>query len=759
MYDFSNFFQRATGNWPYPYQTRLALDDAMPDIIDLPTGSGKTEAAVISVWLWGRVFGHRTTPRRLVYCLPRRSLVDQTVQRVRCWVKNLGLEDRIRVSQIMGGYHEWNVETEPEREYILIGTQDMLLSGALNRSYGKNFNTWPMHFALLNNDCLWVMDEVQIMENGLPTSRQLDAFRSQFGTYGPHHSIWISATINMQWLQTPDSGMPERVFRLTGDEMRKGHLGKRNLACKTVRKTDISVSKRYAPDISRRLLELHCSGTPTAIIVNTVQRAQDIYTEIKKSGVTCILVHSRFRAAERRAINERISKIGKSDDIIIVSTQVLEAGVDISVRTLITEIAPWASMVQRFGRCNRGAEYDKSDIIWVDIKSEKLMGPYDKVRIDESREKLVAMEGKSASPSALPVSDTNMLFDSVLRRGDVMELFDTVQDLSGGRTDASMFIRTAKRSLDVDVFWRSKDKKSDPHHDEVCSIPISHARQFIHDKGGKVFDHTADKWIAVYDALPSQTIMLDCDAGGYSSDIGWNLELDDSVDAIAPLERVTGIYQKQRKILLDDHTQHVTDEASRLITDLDVFKKDVVDAVVEAARYHDIGKTHQVFQRAMIDGGCPNDGRIWAKSPVHKGYDRPGFRHEAASALAYLAHHPDKSLTAYLIAAHHGKVRLSLRSVHPNTNYLLGLLPSDRLPAYDSSVVSIPETELDLSMASLGRYGEPSWADMATQLLAQYCPFKLAYLEMVVRAADWVASGKESRDVYPTNNVVEDDAI
>ena len=41
----------------------------------------------------------------------------------------------------------------PKRPAILIGTQDMLLSRALNRGYGMSRYRWPMHFGLLNNDC------------------------------------------------------------------------------------------------------------------------------------------------------------------------------------------------------------------------------------------------------------------------------------------------------------------------------------------------------------------------------------------------------------------------------------------------------------------------------------------------------------------------------------------------------------------------------------------------------------------------------
>src|SRR5208282_199110 len=60
---------------------------------------------------------------------------------------------------------EWDLY--PERPCILIGTQDMLLSRALNRGYGMSRYRWPMHFGLLNNDAVWVLDETQLMGVGV----------------------------------------------------------------------------------------------------------------------------------------------------------------------------------------------------------------------------------------------------------------------------------------------------------------------------------------------------------------------------------------------------------------------------------------------------------------------------------------------------------------------------------------------------------------------------------------------------------------
>lgn len=78
MTTFADFFRAATGHEPYPYQCRLAEADPLPQLLNIPTGAGKT-AAVVLAWLWRRRFAtpeiRQATLRRLVYCLPMRVLV------------------------------------------------------------------------------------------------------------------------------------------------------------------------------------------------------------------------------------------------------------------------------------------------------------------------------------------------------------------------------------------------------------------------------------------------------------------------------------------------------------------------------------------------------------------------------------------------------------------------------------------------------------------------------------------------------------
>lgn len=64
-------YHAAFGTEPYPYQVCLA-EDLWPDILDVPTGLGKT-AAVLLAWICKRINRDAgTPPRRLVWCLPMR---------------------------------------------------------------------------------------------------------------------------------------------------------------------------------------------------------------------------------------------------------------------------------------------------------------------------------------------------------------------------------------------------------------------------------------------------------------------------------------------------------------------------------------------------------------------------------------------------------------------------------------------------------------------------------------------------------------
>lgn len=399
--DFRDFFAAATGrrHLPYGWQCRLACgDDASQDasgtlrkgtfcesrLIDIPTGLGKT-AGVALAWLFNRVYVQREDwPRRLIYCLPMRTLVEQTADEVRDWVKQLINSGHIpinyadglpRVIVLMGGEaldgDEKGWDLYPEQNAIIIGTQDMLLSRALNRGYGMSRYRWPMHFALLNNDCLWVMDEVQLMGSGLWTSAQLDWMREQrFKLQFPVKTWWMSATLGGSFLETSDRKreempVPDPIFRLTSEEETAlpilearrplEWLSLEATVKKTTKKrTKANVDATSVYDrLAAHVADQHQDGTLSLVICNRVAHAQDTLNALQQilerqgKQVAVELLTSRFRPSDRQAkldvvlAFESARKAGEAHPgLILVSTQVIEAGFDVSATRLWTQLAP-----------------------------------------------------------------------------------------------------------------------------------------------------------------------------------------------------------------------------------------------------------------------------------------------------------------------------------------------------------------------------------------------------------------------------------
>jgi hypothetical protein len=238
---FGQFFRIATGHEPFPFQEKLATGPGFPTLVPIPTGAGKTAGIVLS-WIWRRRFaedGSTGVPRRLVYCLPVRVLVEQTAASAREWVDSLrdkgfpGMERPLPIYVLMGSEEPEDWEMRPEEEAILVGMQDMLLSRALNRGYAASPFRWPREFGLLNKDCLWVFDEVQLMDVGMATSAQLAAFRKRFGTYGPCPSIWMSATLDPEWLRTVDFQPDGKALGLAEADRRHPDLSARRTSMST----------------------------------------------------------------------------------------------------------------------------------------------------------------------------------------------------------------------------------------------------------------------------------------------------------------------------------------------------------------------------------------------------------------------------------------------------------------------------------------------------------------------------------------------
>ncbi|MGA4578289.1 type I-G CRISPR-associated helicase/endonuclease Cas3g [Limisphaera sp. VF-2] len=870
-------FAAIVGSKPYPYQVRLACGPASQpapggpvgvtcrsQLISIPTGMGKT-AAVVMAWLWNRILHpdpeHRASwPRRLVYCLPMRTLVEQTRDNVSEWLVRLAravaaddplLEsavrslppparerlqrDAARLATLKGplahardpllwlakhspivlmggeelddGRRDWDLH--PEKPAILIGTQDMLLSRALNRGYGMSRYRWPMHFALLNNDSLWIVDETQLMGVGFETTAQLDAFRERLRTAGAGcFTWWMSATLDEARLATTDHPRPAEgwpAVRLSSADLALPEVHRRYRAPKPLARAGLvlkaGTAKSYARQLAEFVLAKHRPNSLTLVILNRVARAQEVYQELRRLAPQrpLALVHSRFRPYDRAHQETLLREDG---DRIVVATQAVEAGVDISARTLITELAPWPSLVQRFGRCNRRGEAqppEEARVFWIDIEgrdgTDELTLPYTAEELHQARELLPTLA--DASPAS--VADAGPRADvgpvrPLLRQKDLIELFDTTPDLAGHDLDISRFIREGQ-DTDVHVFWRAfgddpnQPPQPEPAATELCPVSLAQFRRFLEQLAKSPangveaarsvawsWNALAEQWQRVDHPRPGGVYLLHAGAGGYSPELGW-IGVEGLFASVEPVSLQAQVpshgYSRDEAsfcsawVTLGDHTQHVVAETSSLAealsTELSRLLSCDSSPVLEiAARWHDLGKAHEAFQTMLRGDDLARAAALWAKSAQpSRTCSRPFFRHELASALAWLQagplNVPERDLIAYLIAAHHGKVRMSIRSLpgeepppdRPEARIARGIVEGDEIPtqaflAIGSTPPSGP-LKLSLDLMEMGRnpQGEPSWLERTLVLRDRFGPFQLAFLETLLRSADARASQKE----------------
>lgn len=904
--DFAHFFQALSDEGEaYEWQKKLCVPKSCGNrMIRIPTGFGKT-LGVLAVWLWRRVLnGDERWPRRLIWCLPMRVLVEQTENAIQSALQCLGLlwdgkaahEGKVGVHRLMGGADAGQWHLYPECDTVLIGTQDMLLSRALNRGYASPRARWPMEFGLLNQDALWVMDEVQLMDVGLATSGQLQVFRNEDQAAGkslrPCFTWWMSATLQRTWLKkSPDTNdLVEELAGHThriGPESRTGHLW--DDVNKPLEIIQLRDAKALAQAVSKRHQDCgHGSAGPTLVVLNTVQRAVDVWKALKrdkalKGASTDIrLVHSRFRPAERQAwrkefLNREACAIGT--DRIIVSTQVVEAGVDISASLLVTELTPWPSLVQRFGRCARWG--GAGQVVVADFKhgNDKKAAPYSVDELGASRDALGKLqdvgplhlehfeeEHEDLLPRLYPYAPAHLLL-----RHELDELFDTSPDLSGADIDISRFIRSGDER-DVQVFWADTGGDSPlssmkPIRDELCSVPFIKARSWLFEPKSESLKPEVRAWIWDWlerewrvanqrDIYPGQTLLVESGTGGYRYDSGWDPR---SGEAVKPLQMAQDANwvsrpcwrrdgdgwhpgeRQVRKLPPEDHADAAEEDESLSVTDgwqtiathgllVGMEAERIASRVVPskarllhlAGRWHDLGKAHPAFQGSIQADNRPARDDI-AKAPdiawpcgasnmyrIDVADQRRGFRHELASTLGLFGvlqrHRPQHQallgpwsewfdamprahasddclceedaaeatavereildldaaefdLLAYLVCAHHGKVRMTWHASpadQKSEDRLLrirGVREGDVLPplllaAADGGFHNLPATSLDLapSQAGLNTRTGRSWTERVLNLVERFGPFTLAWLEALLRSADQRASLRSGAD-------------
>lgn len=436
-----------------------------------PTGCGKTWAAIVP-FVFSLIKGEPVADR-LIYVLPLRSLASSLYQSTSEALKKAGIELDIRL------------QTGEQREDpffqgdIIFTTIDQALSGLLTIPVSLSPRLGNIVAGAFIGAYI-VFDEVHLMEIGksLATAVVLSDRLNSVTRF-----LYMSATMPKSLLIELGGILKASVMDLEKEDL-----------------NDIPTlhdKKRYfyreEHPMSPELIFMR-HNKRSLVICNTVRRAQEMARGLndlksKKSLKTqIILLHSRFLPDDRRHIERRlIALLGPPDkrvkeaDVILVATQVVEAGLDISCENLHTEIAPANSVIQRAGRCARYV--GEKGKVWIYSLKEQngrenaRTAPYDRELVISTWEKL----GKSKYKKNIDFELEKELLETVHGQKDLGSLRKIDWDSrhhdirTAWRTEDYSFVRELIRDVDsVMVLIHDEPERLDlRQRPEYLSIPRS----------------------------------------------------------------------------------------------------------------------------------------------------------------------------------------------------------------------------------------------------------------------------------------------
>ncbi len=388
--DFTDFFRSVHNFEPFPWQQalvdRLAESDTWPDVLDLPTGTGKTAALDAAIFhLALRAEMPFKAAMRIALVVDRRLVVDDAFIRAkridqalanslrksthgdgvvavvaRRLKKLAGQNARpLVVQRLRGGApleDDW--ARTPTQPTILCSTVDQVGSRLLFRGYGVSDRMKPVHAGLLGNGSLILLDEAHLSE---PFRQTLEAVR-RVG----------HAQVNVALLSATPGHKADKPFELSIEDREDSELNKRISARKPVAikpplRTSMSATTtaesfaHEARAMADRLQNASVYPSAVGVVVNRVALARKIFAELdgdESNNVQLMIGRSRDIGRDSIANSLAPFRTGAQGRMaakptIVVATQCLEVGVDLDLDGLVTQAAPIDALRQRFGRLNR----------------------------------------------------------------------------------------------------------------------------------------------------------------------------------------------------------------------------------------------------------------------------------------------------------------------------------------------------------------------------------------------------------------------
>jgi CRISPR-associated endonuclease/helicase Cas3 len=325
-------FKEITKNNPYPHQeaTYRALEKGESVILRAPTGSGKSEAVYIPfVNLRGK-----SLPKRMLYALPMRALVNSLHARFKKYTPSLDVKAQ----------HGKRTESQLFDAECIVATLDQIITSyaCAPLSLGVRHGNIPAGAVA---GSFLVFDEVHTFEPrlGLQSSIILAERMKNLGV----PFVIMTATLPSGFM----SSLAERL------QARTIEVDEESIPVRT--KRNVILNQNVEDELSpENVLALYKKNPGRLIVVcNTVARAINLYWALKgKIEPKPVLIHSRFFDEDRAKTEENIENtFGKNDHkkAVLITTQVIEVGMDISCDLLLSELSPIDSLIQRAGRCAR----------------------------------------------------------------------------------------------------------------------------------------------------------------------------------------------------------------------------------------------------------------------------------------------------------------------------------------------------------------------------------------------------------------------
>lgn len=189
------------------------------------------------------------------------------------------------------------------------------------------------------------------------------------------------------------------------------------------------------------------------IIVNTINKAIELYKALKNDGVEKVnLLHSRFEQEDRSEKERNIKEFSKQENKsgIWITTQIVEASLDIDFDMLYTEMSTLDSLFQRFGRCYRSREYEGNETnIKIYIKETSGVGYiYDKEIYQKSIDLLQEYSGQILKEKT-KIDLVDKLYSKEMLQNtdfyknfnDAFRILDNIIDYDTSQKDAQRILR------------------------------------------------------------------------------------------------------------------------------------------------------------------------------------------------------------------------------------------------------------------------------------------------------------------------------